>query len=391
MEKEQVMTTDESWRFYSEYMKQQRRVLAHNLDTKAFEYGLQRFTSLKRITFTPATHGITFMPLYRTPMIRTLPYGFNYELPRGWPVSDNIGIMFPNQWNTEADKVPWRGFREAIRQLADEKGPSVTDLVLDVNQLLTGLTCHFFDKPCKELDHLMTVLKRPGFRRLDLSLMVGAPCYGGWDKFCNGYLRRALAEASGDLEHIFLRTDVWESVNALGQRKSDGYVDAFIPLRTIFPIEKWPKLQHFGLSRFLVRQDDIVSFLLALPKTIRTIELSFLFFLEGGGCYRDLLEDMRNTLDWQSRYVAERPKVIIGLKLSDSSVGTAVWLEEELESFFYDGGKNPFQHDNERVSPNELLEGGGGTVRNAFEPGKERPFVDRATLIRLGFVKKEIK
>ncbi|EHK20573.1 uncharacterized protein TRIVIDRAFT_48943 [Trichoderma virens Gv29-8] len=383
-QKEHLVTTYESWWFYREYLRQQREVLAHDSDIKAFEYGLQRFTALQRITLTPAAHGLTFTPLYRTPMIRTLPYGLNYKLPRGWPSTEDCGTLEASQWNTEADKAPWRGFREVIRNLAEKKGPYVTELVLDVHQLLTGLTCRFFDKPCKEFDHLIAVLRRPGFRRLDLSLMVGAQSYYGWESFRNGRMRHALAEASSDLEHIHLRTDILKNEDGRGQPGSGGHAEHFVPLRSIFPIECWPNLKHFGLSKFFVQQDDIIAFLSVLPKTIRVIELSFLYFLDGGGNYRDLLDEMRSTLGWQSRDIAERPKIIIGIEPSCSVIGRAIWLEEDLELFMYHGGPNPFKA---KLSPNVLLQGHGGTERDEFQPDHERPWVDHAALVQLGIQK----
>lgn len=322
-------------------------------------------------------------------MIRTLPFGLNYKLPRGWPTPEGYSRIEAQQWDTENDKKPWRGFRETIRHLAENEELTVTELVLDVHQLPTGLTCHFFGKTCKEFNHLITVLQRPGFRRLDLALTVGGQEYYGWESFRNGRMRRALAEASSDLEHISLRTDVEENPDGRGHRSGGGHADHFIPLRSIFPIENWPKLQYFGLSKFLVQQDDALSLLSALPKTIRTIESSSLYFLDGGGSYRGLLEEMRNTLYWQSRDVADRPRVIIGLDCygSPELIGRAIWLEEELELFLYGGGKNPFQHEDETLSPNRVLRGRRGTERDAFQPAHERPWADHAMLVRLGIQK----
>ena len=73
----------------------------------------------------------------------------------------------------------------------------------------------------------------------------------------------------------------------------------------------WTHLRHFGLSRFAVRHGDLISFLEALPPTLRSVQLSFLFFLEG--CYRDLVADMRDRLGWRKRPVEQRRRVSIGL------------------------------------------------------------------------------
>lgn len=57
----------------------------------------------------------------------------------------------------------------------------------------------------------------------------------------------------------------------------------FIPLQSIFPVERWPKLQHFGLSNFLIMQSDVISLLAALPSPLRSVERSFLEYLDHGG------------------------------------------------------------------------------------------------------------
>ncbi|ETS03692.1 hypothetical protein M419DRAFT_108425, partial [Trichoderma reesei RUT C-30] len=348
---EKAMAVQESWRHYRGYLAQQNVVLADDLDIKAFEYGLERFTTLRRITLTPAAHGFTFMPLYRTPTIRTLAAKtkdnkyMNYKLPRGWPTSVDDAPLEARNWNTEADKEPWRGFINATRLLAENQGPSVTELVLDVRQLLTGLTCRFFDNPCPEFDHLVAVLRRPGFRRLDLALMVGGQEYDGWKSLRNGRLRLALEEVSSNLEHIHFGTDVRNDPDWRGQNLSGGHPEHFIPLGNLLPLRRWPRLRHFGLSKLLVRQDDLLSLLAKIPKTVRTIELSFLYFLDGGGSYRGLLEDMRSTLGWHTLDVAERPKVVIKLDMHREGFnlyGRALWLDKELDHFLYGGGKNPF-------------------------------------------------
>lgn len=55
-----------------------------------------------------------------------------------------------------------------------------------------------------------------------------------------------------------------------------------IPLQSIVPVEKWTRLRHFELSRFLVAQSDITSFLAALPRSVRSVELIMLKFLIPG-------------------------------------------------------------------------------------------------------------
>ncbi|PNP38492.1 hypothetical protein TGAMA5MH_09573 [Trichoderma gamsii] len=367
------MPVFESWLLYCEYADQQNEVLQNGSDIKAFEYGLERFPALERITLTPAAHGILFNPLYNTPMLRSLPYGFNYNIPRGWPGTYSYARCEP--WETEAEKEQWRGFREVIRCLADNKAPSVKELVLDVHQLPTGLTCHFFDHACPEYDQLVAVLRRPGFRRFDLALTAGGQPSSDWESFRNGRMRRALAETSEDLEHFHLRTDQGDLPGVNRELDNNGISYHFTPLLDILPIERWPKLRHFGLSKFLVRQDDVMSLLKALPVTIRTVELSFLCFLNDGDSYKALLDEMRNSLDWHTRDAALRPKVKIGLDVSRFAVvhGRAIWLEREVDSFLYEGGPCLFPSEDR---PDDAKPGDGGTIRDEFQPEIDGPWAD---------------
>ncbi|KAF0634883.1 hypothetical protein FPSE5266_02399 [Fusarium pseudograminearum] len=70
----------ESWAHYQALVNDQIQVVSSNADIEAFNYGLRRFTSLKRVTITPSAHGKPRSPLYRTPMIRAFPAEFDYPL-----------------------------------------------------------------------------------------------------------------------------------------------------------------------------------------------------------------------------------------------------------------------------------------------------------------------
>ncbi|KAF7547408.1 hypothetical protein G7Z17_g7733 [Cylindrodendrum hubeiense] len=366
------MRLHDSWSHYQTLLKQQDAVLTSNADSDALVYALLRFPSLRRITITPAAHGFIFMPLYETPMIRDFPYGFNYPIPRGWPAVNGIddgahpeaNSWHEGQFATEHEKNRWRGFRIITQVLAREEH-RISEVVIDVHGLSTGLNCRIFDKPSEEYDNFVTILKRPGFRRLDLSLLVGAQQHYNWVSYRSGYLRQALGSAE-ELEHISLHSDVDENV-ATDSALSDN--DIFVPLRTIFPIDKWPRLQHFGLSRFMVNQDDLISILSALPPTLRSVELSFLKF-EDGGDYNGLICGMRNTLNWRQRAINERPKLSMGIDHYESLPGRAAWVEKNVEAFVYGDGINPFEG-NEISSPWSLSQGKWFT-RDEFDPVGEQ-------------------
>lgn len=226
---------------------------------------------------------------------------------------------------------------------------------------------------------------RPGFRHLDLALIVGEEGYEDWASFRNGNLRRMLAAAQ-DLEHVSLSTTVDADPIADAEEGGDGHVRNFIPLKSIFPVDRWPSLRHLTLSRFLVMQVDVVELLAALPETLRSVELSFLLFLDRGGNYRDMLDLMRERLSsWREREEWARPRVTIGVKENSSIIlmGRDIWVDKEIGEFLYGHGENPFD-----IRCKNIPMFGYGLVRDVFEPEFERPFVDWVTMEDLGYYEK---
>ncbi|KFY86820.1 hypothetical protein V500_07366 [Pseudogymnoascus sp. VKM F-4518 (FW-2643)] len=370
-----------SYAYYQGLLMQQESVLSTQADIEALKYGITRFPALKRITITPAAHGALYTPLYETPMIRAFPYGFNYLIPRAWPtVEPGFSPYEAPPWDTEAEKNKWRGFRIVLRTLAEQEH-HISEFILDVNGLCTGLNCHVFDEPCEEYEDLVALLRKPGFNRIDLGLLVSTQQDEEWPSFRSGHLKHALGEAK-DLQHVSLCTDLGAN-QEIGVPEEDSDV---IPLRTIFPINRWQQLQHLGISGFVVRQDDLISLLAALPASLLSVELSFLHFY-GDGNYRNLLCDMRDKLGWRDRSASKRPKVIIGGGgggLVAVHVGRATWVEDEVSEFLYGNGLNPFGHEGDRFSPNQIRLG-FGLERDEFEPGFERPWAQYDELQRLGY------
>ncbi|KAG6365594.1 hypothetical protein INS49_007205 [Diaporthe citri] len=373
-----------SWRYYQELIRQQKEVLATDADEAAFKYGLQQFPALRRVTITPAAHGFLFKPLYETPMIRAFPRSFNYPIPCTWPVEKYEQKLWER--TSESEKDTWRAFRIATRTLAASRNASqaedqdhqqktgITEIIIDVSQLLTGLNGHIFDEECAEQRDLATALQQPDFRRLDLALAVGGLENNDWRAFRSGCLRRTLAGAPG-LEHFRLTTDLIEPPDE----------DYILPLREIFPIDTWARLSHFGLSRFHVRQDDLLSLLAALPPTLRSVELSFLIWLEGS--YRGLVAGMRDELGWRGRPAGQRPRVAIGLPDTLRKPRRGIWADVPLEQFLYHDGPNPFVDMGTR---NQIPQGGGGVVRDSLDPAFERPWVKYGELQRLGYIRNDV-
>lgn len=370
----------ECWQHYQHLLRQQKDVLAGKSDQEAFLYSVKQFTALKRVTITPAAHGHLFAPLYPTPMIRAFPKGFNYPIPRGWLYpKTTTGPANAYRWN-EYPKLRerYRGFRTVMHVLANEPN-SVSELVITSNLVSTGINCTIFDDPCEEYDNLATVLKAPGFRRLDVSLLMGCFCDEDietcWRSLSNGRLCRALSEAK-ELEefrlHLALREDIEEF--CIEEEYSP------IPLRSIVPVEKWPKLRHFELSGFLVSQDDIVSFLATLPKPVSSIELSIFEFLDGN--WYDVLEDIRRMIRenelWGERDIASRPKLTIGIPLVNQVIGRGIFTEKEVHDFIYGDAKNPFLEDSRCHVPFGI-----GIQKDIFDPSFERPNLNTFDLAKL--------
>ncbi|KAJ9320821.1 CAZyme family GH18 [Paecilomyces variotii] len=331
---------EESWAYYQQLLQQQQDVLASEADVEAFRYGLQRFPALRRIVITPAAHGILDHPLYETPMIRAFPPGLNYPILHAYPRLDdfdysNLHIWpLPEKglipyivppWNQEGERLKWRAFCLLTRELAEIRDHEILELVIDPHILETGLNCRIFDGPCEEYNNLVTLLRRPGFERIDLALTCNGQYYNDqrWSSFRNGHLLYALSQAL-DLKHVSLQTQIdYSQVEGDGFPQSMQFAQHFVPLQTIMPIKKWQKLRHFGLSGFLVQSDDLISALSALPTTLRSIELSFLSFTGERGNWHDLFTDMRSMLDWH----------------------------RAANDFFYGEGANPFADYGHRLDP----------------------------------------
>ncbi|KAL4733765.1 hypothetical protein BDV11DRAFT_199500 [Aspergillus similis] len=354
-----------SWQYYQNLLQQQEDTILFNRDAEALEYGIRRFPALKRVTVTPAAHGWSFMPLYETPMIRAFPKGFNYPIPRGWPdIPEGTFTPEATPWQDEATRKDYRGFNIVTRTLASYVDHHVSELIITAHTLQTGLNCRVFETPNAQYTDFANILRRPGFCRLDLSLLVRLQERTGWPAYRNGYLRRAL-EGAHSLEHVSLSTNVEEnpaSDNTIPG--SAGGRAQLVPLRTIFPVETWKSLRHFGLSGFLVDKDDIITFLSALPPTLRSVHLGILYFVDNGGSYRELLIDMRDRLDWRTRDPADRPVVSLAKPTFYYLIGHAVWLDNEVQEFLYGEGENPFYDDGIFVNCK-------GVIRDAFLPGIE--------------------
>ncbi|CAG8052723.1 unnamed protein product [Penicillium salamii] len=345
------------WEFYRTLVRQQDDVLAAKSDEEAFIHGLKQFPALTKVTVTPAAHGFLFNPLYQTPMIRSFPRGFNYPIPRGWPLPAHAQPeeVYSYPWNrlNEVQKERFHGFRIVVRALAEQKN-DVVEFSLDSRLLRTGINCTILDDS-EEYNHLATLLQKPGFRRLDLSFTLG----GTWESFPHQKLHDILRGA-GDLEHLSLATTGLDDDN---ERKNLNITP--VPLKDIFPIEKWPKLRHFELSRFIVSESDMISFLSELPATVRSVQLSFLIFVDNGNNWNSFLMKMRKGIRegrlWSDSH--RQPNVTIGYRQDVSLPGRATWVGEEIDEYLYGNDERRFS-----LPPTYLSRQGYGSGTDQLDP-----------------------
>ncbi|KAH7203302.1 hypothetical protein BKA60DRAFT_656597 [Fusarium oxysporum] len=351
---------EESWAYYKGLLDDQRQVLSSNADIEAFKYGLKRFTSLKRVTVTPATHGKLWQPLYRTPMVRAFP-------PDG---NDPYQEIYGAECTAEAYRAKWRGFRLVTRALVECEDRTITELVIGGNGIQSGLNCRIFDQRSTEYDDFVALLKRPGFRYLGLHLFTGLLEDNDWVSYKTGLLHDALAQAT-DLEHFSLRTSMEVSHGAPQQLVPDVEGHVF-PMRTIFPIDHWPHLRYFRISHMLVDLDDFIDLLATLPPSLRSIELIHVALGSPEQGYDDLLRAMRDILDWSSRPAQERPKVHMMVSALHDHVqgeGKFVEVDDVVHSYLYENGDNPFEDDKYVIWP-----GQGGVQRDIFNPDYVAPY-----------------
>ncbi|EEA19678.1 hypothetical protein PMAA_004570 [Talaromyces marneffei ATCC 18224] len=154
--------------------------------------------------------------------------------------------------------------------------------------------------------------------------------------------------AASDLKHFSLQINVNHEKSRHFNMPADHPFDPehFIPLDTILPkiSEKWKKLQHFGLSGFLVRGDDLLSVLADLPASVRSVELSHLDFMDRDpNAYRDLLVNIRDKLGWGQRAEHERPVLTVHHKWNDIYNMHYYCYDKAVNDFVYHGGLDPFR------------------------------------------------
>ncbi|KAF5577857.1 hypothetical protein FPANT_10223 [Fusarium pseudoanthophilum] len=353
-------TLAESFEIYEKLQSQQDEVRAAGRDAEALRYGLLRFPNLRRITISPASHGILGRPLYLTPTIRSFPEGLVYPLHHDWPRTNMIEEDPLSSWD-ESSKRQWHGFCVVTTEIAQHinRNPifSLSEFVLESRQLWTGISYHVFDNPMsEEYRNLVTILSHPSLRRLELSLACGALSGKNWPSFRSGLLFRALSKAE-NLQDIRFDTGTRYECRPWHENLVEDPQKG-MPLQSMFPLKQWLNLRRFALSRSFVKQRDLMALISTLPESLELLELSFLGFFPGEGTYRDLLQDMRCNLRWRERPTSNQPRLLVLVEKKLMMDGAAIDVSRAAMEYVYHHGENPFV--GEQIM--ELLEGKGTPV-----------------------------
>ncbi|KEY72509.1 hypothetical protein S7711_09460 [Stachybotrys chartarum IBT 7711] len=357
----------EAWQLYQGLVEAQAAVLETRAYQRALKYGLARFTALRKITISGATYGRAFNPLYETPLLRSLPPLFNYPTPRGW-IADEITWPVCPAWKDEGGG--WIGFRTVMRALAKNRDCGrVVEVAVDAHGLDTGLNVNVFKDDWRTLRDFRTVLARPGFKSLQLDLMMfgeehASPPFQwlkGESGTGSGRLGHALAAAADGLglESLSLNGNMQPTTAWVWQPTT-----RCAPVQSIFPPSSLSRLRHFGFSGFWVSQDMLIQDLLRrLPQTIETVELSCLDFKQGS--YLGLLHDIYRLLGWEQR--ANRPRLSIRLPINEPMCGELLSIDKEVDEYLYGDGDNPFgQALGDRPVGETMRELGMGIVMHNF-------------------------
>jgi hypothetical protein len=124
-----------------------------------------------------------------------------------------------------------------------------------------------------------------------------------------------------------------------------------------------------------------------MPPTLRSVELSFLTFLEnGGGQYRELLYDLRDKLNWREHPVSQRPSIKLCLESQPPTDVHCIDISREVELFVYCGGKNPFGEDSKTRGRKVFRKWGLGIERDMFSPANDVPFMSGERLMDMGIL-----
>lgn len=349
------LSLEESFELYSRLYEEQETIRRDALDIEAFKEGLIAFTELERVTVTSAAYEPDIIqPFYPTPLIRSLPLGFNYPQPRPW-MHDELD---DNYYRLRMDDIRthWRGALAAIDGLANFDDRPVPELVIDTRHVPVGLPYRFFEINSPELRSFAALCQR--LRRLELAVKTfssfGNP---GLQRLPHSWLPEILAKATS-LESFSLHTT--------SRCDEIEFFSDDLQVLSIVPLESWPSLREITLSYIPVDFEDLLQFFKRLPQRLKSVKLVTVAI--ANGTYKRFLEMCRDELQWSPGL----PKFIIGQNIQEGRSGRgAVWIEDEIADFLVGKGHNPFVGQ----MPEHFIQDGYGTVRDELDLDYSRPWL----------------
>ncbi|OBS23459.1 hypothetical protein FPOA_04008 [Fusarium poae] len=367
-----AMSRDECEQLYSELADEEECILKSGEDIKVFEYALDRFPLLRRVTISTKAHGRLFMPMYETPMIRSFPYGFVYHLPdlSGQSVYGyDSSLLWEDEQSGNRPKytVHRRGVCSSLRMLARHERHKVSEFIIEDLTRINWIPVSKFDNKGYALADLKSLIQRPGFSRLHL--------------FADDPKGHEILEKVENLR----------SLRICG-RWSDAYLQ--------FPRCVMQSLQNLELDKLELEAHNFMTFVGPL-NSLRSLQLRYAIFSRQYGVEEETdpnptgnPHEFLNALkenDWCSR--SSRPKVTIELVDGSWYEGQMLRLDSDVDEFLYENGENPFVPDKFEVfhghsyfvsqDMDKICEGKGIEV-DEYDPEYERPNFDDETRERLG-------
>ncbi|KAM0418097.1 hypothetical protein ACHAPD_004450 [Fusarium lateritium] len=313
------MSPAECYPLLSELVPGEDRMLESGEDVKAFEHTLGRFPSFRRVTISTKAHERLFMPMYETPMIRSFPYGFVYPVPRcRWETRTSAFLWKDEQLETNLEyTIDRRGVCSALRILARHGRHNVSEFIIEDPVAEAPHIPTPFDDQGHTLTDSLSLIQRPGFRKLDLYANNLSSWYETLEKAKN---LKSLRISNWKSPHYSTEVAfVWEPerTNAykIGRQDLNIVITVVAPLASLRSLELYCVI-FLNEDRF---EDETYMYCSLNP--------------------HNFLNELRGT-EWRSRSL--RPKVTIQLADDGWAYGKTLKLDSDIDDFLYGDGENPF-------------------------------------------------
>ena len=335
------MSLEKSFDLHNRLYDEQQAIIESREDLETLTLGLTSFPNLERVTISSETWRIkTLFPKFPIPFFRSIPPGIQMPLPWPWlgrgsdDLSEDALEKLTLPWDDAQEE--WRGYQVAISALlSTSPHHNVTELVIDTNFELTGLSYQLFASDEQNTGYTATVqlFRIAPLTRLELSLNTTTAEETGFSCFHNGLLKAALSRLSS-LRHLALSTSIDTADNDDDLLDSE---EAWVDADEILPIHALkPKLDSFELRNFLLRGESFFSALTSLT-SLSTIQLDCVALSEDL-TWRELRFQIKDN--FVQTWGPSRPAVIFRRKAS--SLDLRLDSSAELAAFLYGEGECPF-------------------------------------------------